>query len=62
MIGHGDLKQSIREFEKICILSVLEEVSFDKKKAASVLGLSKSSFYRKLEEMGISNPSDTSQK
>lgn len=53
LIGHGDLKQSIREFEKICILSVLEEVSFDKKKAASVLGLSKSSFYRKLEEMGI---------
>jgi transcriptional regulator with PAS, ATPase and Fis domain len=53
LIGCGDLRQSRKEFEKICILSVLEEVSFDKKKAASILGLSQSSFYRKMEELGI---------
>lgn len=53
LIGCGDLRQSRKEFEKICILSTLEEVSFDKKKAASILGLSQSSFYRKMEELGI---------
>ncbi len=53
LIGRGDLKQSVREFERISIISVLEEVSFDKLKAASILGLSKSSLYRKIEELGI---------
>lgn len=62
LIGCGDLRQSIKEFEKICILSALEEASFDKKRAASILGLSKSSFYRKMEELGIVYPADTSQK
>lgn len=49
----GDLKQNVKDFEKVCILSVLEEVSFDKIKAAAILGLSKSSLYRKMEELGI---------
>ena len=62
LIGCGDLRQSKREFEKICILSTLEEVSFDKKKAASILGLSQSSFYRKMEELGIVYTADPSQK
>ena len=62
LIGRGDLKQSVKEFEKISILSVLEEVSFDKKKAAAILGLSKSSLYRKVEELGIAYPADNSQK
>ncbi len=62
LIGFGDLRQSRKEFEKICILSVLEEVSFDKKKAASILGLSQSSFYRKMEELGIVYTADPSQK
>ncbi len=62
LIEHGDLRQSVKEFEKITILSVMEEVSFDKKKAASILGLSKSSFYRKMEELGIVCSADTSQK
>ncbi len=53
LIGRGDLKQSVREFERVSILSVLEDVSFDKMKAASILGLSKSSLYRKIEELGI---------
>ncbi len=62
LIGRGNLKQSVKEFEKISILSVLEEVSFDKKKAAAILGLSKSSLYRKVEELGIAYPADNSQK
>ena len=53
MAGREDLKQSLKEFEKISILSALEEVGYDKRKAASLLGLSKSSLYRKMEELGI---------
>ncbi len=62
LTGQGDLRQSVKGFEKISILSVLEEVSFDKKKAASILGLSKSSLYRKMEELGIEFSADLSQK
>jgi len=61
LIGHGDLRQSVKEFEKISILSVLEEVHFDKIKAASILNLSKSSLYRKMEELGIASSSENSQ-
>ncbi|MDP2643677.1 MAG: sigma-54 dependent transcriptional regulator [Desulfobacterales bacterium] len=61
LVGHGNLKQSVREFEKISILSVLAEVSFDKKKAQSILGLSRSSLYRKMEELGIEFSPDPSQ-
>ncbi len=56
-----DLKQSVKEFEKISILSVLEEVGYDKRHAASLLGLSKSSLYRKMEELGIDISPDGSQ-
>lgn len=49
----GDLKQSVKEFEKISILSALEETTYDKRRAATLLGLSKSSLYRKMEELGI---------
>lgn len=52
-IGREDLKQSVKEFEKVSILSALEEAGYDKRKAASLLGLSKSSLYRKMEELGI---------
>jgi transcriptional regulator with PAS, ATPase and Fis domain len=61
LMGRGDLRQSVKEFEKISILSVLEEVSFDKRKASSILGLSKSSLYRKMEELGIDYSADISQ-
>jgi DNA-binding NtrC family response regulator len=60
LIGRADLKQSMKMFEKISILSVLEEVSSDKRKAAAILGLSKSSLYRKIDELGIVYPADTS--
>jgi DNA-binding NtrC family response regulator len=52
-IGREDLKQSVKEFERVSILSVLEQVGYDKRQAASLLGLSKSSLYRKMEELGI---------
>lgn len=60
MMSRVDLKQSVKEFEKISIISVLEEVGYDKRHAASLLGLSKSSLYRKLEELGIDFSPDES--
>jgi len=48
-----DLRQSVKEFEKVSILSALEEAAYDKRRAAVLLGLSKSSLYRKMEELGI---------
>lgn len=56
----GDLKQSVKEFEKISILSALEEATYDKRRAATLLGLSKSSLYRKMEELGIDLSPDES--
>jgi DNA-binding NtrC family response regulator len=53
LICREDLKQSVKEFERVSILSVLEQVGYDKRQAASLLGLSKSSLYRKMEELGI---------
>ena len=58
--GPVELKQSVKEFEKISILSVLEGVGYDKRHAASLLGLSKSSLYRKMEELGIDLSPDES--
>lgn len=60
LMGSRDLKQSVREFEKISILSALEEAGYDKRHAASLLGLSKSSLYRKMEELEIELSSDES--
>jgi len=48
-----DLRQSVKEFEKLSILSALEEAAYDKRRAAALLGLSKSSLYRKMEELEI---------
>ena len=62
LIGRGDIKHSVKEFEKVSILSALEEADFDKKKAASILGVSKSSLYRKMEDLGIDHSADISQK
>lgn len=60
LMGRMDFKQSVREFEKISILSALEEAAYDKRHAASLLGLSKSSLYRKMEELEIELSSDES--
>ncbi|RJP17307.1 MAG: sigma-54-dependent Fis family transcriptional regulator [Deltaproteobacteria bacterium] len=60
LMSQGDLKQAVREFERISILSVLEEAKYDKRQAALLLGLSKSSLYRKMEELGIGLSPDDS--
>ncbi|MFQ5649315.1 MAG: sigma-54-dependent transcriptional regulator [bacterium] len=49
----GDLKASVRQFEHEAILRTLEMAEHDKTKAAKILGLSLSSLYRKMTELGI---------
>lgn len=48
-----DLKSSVRNFERESILRSLEWTGKDKSKAAEMLGLSLSSLYRKISELGI---------
>lgn len=49
----NDLKEALNQFEKQHIQRVLEQVSEDRKEAAHLLGISLSSLYRKIEELGI---------
>jgi transcriptional regulator with PAS, ATPase and Fis domain len=51
---NGDLKSSVRKFEQDTILKALEMAGHDKSKAAQALGMSLSSLYRKISELGIS--------
>jgi len=57
----GDnLREALRSYEKAHIESVLAKLDHDKKAAADRLGVSLSSLYRKLEELGIPlNPPKT---
>jgi two-component system response regulator PilR (NtrC family) len=48
-----DLKEALRAYERIHIETVLRRAGQDKRKAADLLGLSLSSLYRKLNELGI---------
>ena len=48
-----DLREAVRTFEKAHILGVLQRVNHDKKAAAERLGVSLSSLYRKIEELGV---------
>ncbi|HZR84259.1 MAG TPA: sigma-54 dependent transcriptional regulator [Candidatus Binatia bacterium] len=48
-----DLREALRAYEKIHIESVLARTGNDKREAAGRLGLSLSSLYRKIEELGI---------
>jgi DNA-binding NtrC family response regulator len=48
-----ELREALRAYERIHIESVLRRVGQDKRKAAELLGLSLSSLYRKLNELGI---------
>ena len=53
-VGHGhDLRRTIRAFEKSHIENVLKETDGDRTQTAELLGLSRSSLYRKLEALGI---------
>lgn len=47
------LKDSLREYERKYILSILKRVGNDKLKAAQILGLSQSTLYRKMSELNI---------
>lgn len=49
----GGLKNSVMEFEKMQILNTIKMVDGDKKAAAKLLGLSVSSLYRKISELGL---------
>ncbi len=50
--GH-DLRRTVRAFEKSHIENVLKETDGDRTQTAELLGLSRSSLYRKLEALGI---------
>jgi two-component system response regulator PilR (NtrC family) len=47
------LKDVVRAYEKLHIEHVLEETAGDRTRAAEILGLSRSSLYRKMELLGI---------
>jgi DNA-binding NtrC family response regulator len=48
-----ELREALRGYERLHIESVLRRTGNDKRKAADLLGLSLSSLYRKLNELGI---------
>ena len=49
----GELKEAVQRFERKFILRVLMKTKNDKKLAARKIGLSLSSLYRKMSELGI---------
>jgi two-component system response regulator PilR (NtrC family) len=49
-----DLRDALRSYEKIHIETLLRRLANDKRQAAEALGLSLSSLYRKMNELGIS--------
>jgi len=48
-----DLREALRAYERVHIESVIRRMGNDKRQAADLLGLSLSSLYRKLNELGI---------
>ncbi len=48
-----DLNDALRQFEKVHIRRVLDEASDDRKEAARLLGISLSTLYRKIDELGV---------
>jgi DNA-binding NtrC family response regulator len=48
-----DLREALRSYEKIHIETLLRRLGNDKRQAAEALGLSLSSLYRKMNELGI---------
>lgn len=47
------LKEAVKDFERQHILAVLQHTGHDKGRAAEILGVSQSSLYRKMAELGI---------
>ncbi len=52
-----DLREALRVYEKAHIEAVLAKVEHDKRLASELLGVSLSSLYRKIEELGIGSAS-----
>jgi DNA-binding NtrC family response regulator len=57
--GPHDLTDALRAYEKMHIENVLKETDGNRAVAAKLLGLSRSSLYRKLESLGISRHEDS---
>ena len=53
LLVEDNLKEAVRAYEKSHIENVLKKATGDKKRASELLGLSLSSLYRKMEELGI---------
>jgi DNA-binding NtrC family response regulator len=51
----SNLRVAVQSYEKSHIENVLKETAGDKTRAAALLGLSRSSLYRKMESLGIRN-------
>jgi DNA-binding NtrC family response regulator len=55
-VGHN-LKDALKAYEKSHIAHVLQAVAHDRTQAAELLGLSRSSLYRKMESLGVDGES-----
>jgi transcriptional regulator with PAS, ATPase and Fis domain len=51
----NNLRTAVQSYEKSHIENVLKETAGDKTRAAELLGVSRSSLYRKIESLGIHN-------
>ena len=54
-LGERRLKEAVQAYEKSHIEAVLQETAGDRTRAAALLGLSRSSLYRKMEQLRIPN-------
>jgi DNA-binding NtrC family response regulator len=50
---HHNLREALKSYEKSHIENVLRETEGDRTRTAHLLGLSRSSLYRKMEKLGI---------
>ena len=57
LVGNKSLKEAVRQYERSLILESLRANDNDKRKVATLLGISISSLYRKLAELSIEEPS-----
>jgi DNA-binding NtrC family response regulator len=55
----GNLKESVRTYERALIIDALKVNGNDKRKVAKLLGISLSSLYRKLRELSIEGFEET---
>ena len=53
MQRQGDLKSTLRSYEKQYILQILQDNEFDKHVTARTLNVGLSSLYRKMDQLGI---------